>query len=71
VVVVLTVYAVALVLFGHLAARHQGALEIGFRALFPTLYDPALTRPVNGYGAGALCGAAALIAFSKSRRKAP
>ena len=61
--VALTVVAVALVLLGHLIARHREALDLGFRALLPALYHPWLTHPGTSYGSGVACGSVALFAF--------
>ncbi len=47
--------------FALLVARHREILDLGFRALLPALYHPALTRPALGY---ALALALALTAAS-------
>jgi hypothetical protein len=56
--------------FAALEAEHHEILDLGFRAVLPTIYHPAATRPETAGAAAAalaLLGAAALLL---SRRRA-
>jgi hypothetical protein len=55
----LALLAVAFVAFAALVGRHQEIFDLGFRAVAPGLYTPAVTRPGTSW---ALAGALAVAA---------
>jgi hypothetical protein len=70
--VLAAVLAVGFAAFAWLESRHHEILDLGFRAVFPSLYTPAATSPRTVYLLAAACfltGAAALIVSLLSREK--
>lgn len=70
--VLAAVLAAGLAVFAWLEARHHEILDLGFRAVFPSLYTPAATAPRTVYVAAAalfLMGVASLIVSIASRAK--
>ena len=66
----LLLLAVGLAAFAWMEARHQESLDLGFRAVLPSLYHPALTAPrTAGVLAGVLAagGLAGLILGFRKR----
>ncbi len=66
------VLAAGLAVFAWLESRHHEILDLGFRAVFPSLYTPAATSPRTVYLLAAaffLIGTAALIVSVLSRTK--
>lgn len=57
----LAALAGALGIFALLVARHQEALDLGFRALLPALYHPVLAGPVPALALAAIPAIAALV----------
>ena len=52
--------------FAWLESRHHESLDLGFRAVLPGIYHPALTAPLSAGVAAGLLGAAGLgLAFLK------
>lgn len=70
--VLAAVLGAGLAAFAWLESRHQEILDLGFRAVFPTLYTPAATSPRTVYLLAAvflLLGIAALTVSLLSRPK--
>jgi hypothetical protein len=70
--VLAAVLGAGLAAFAWLESRHHEILDLGFRAVFPTLYTPAATSPRTVYFLAAaflLMGIAALIISLLSRAK--
>ena len=66
------VLAAGLAVFAWLESRHHEILDLGFRAVFPSLYTPAATSPRTVYVLAAaflLMGLAALTVSVLSRAK--
>lgn len=66
------VLAAGLAVFAWLESRHHEILDLGFRAVFPSLYTPAATSPRTVYVLAAvfvLMGIAALIASFLSKER--
>jgi hypothetical protein len=63
--------AVGLGGFAALEAEHHEILDLGFRAVLPTAYHPAATRPLTAGVVAAACallgGVALLLSLSKRR----
>lgn len=70
--VLAAVLAAGLAAFAWLESRHHEILDLGFRAVFPSLYTPAATSPRTVYLLAAACflmGIAAMIVSLASRKE--
>lgn len=62
----------ALVPFALLVARYREVLDLGWRAVLPGLYTPAVTAPGAWYGlAGVLAVAGVALGLASGRRRSP
>ncbi len=57
--------AASLLVLAWLVARHQGSLDLGYRAFLPGLYHPWISRPGAIYGLGIACGLGAALASTQ------
>jgi hypothetical protein len=60
--------ALALAGFAALEAEHREILDLGFRAVLPGLYRPAVTRPATALGLAALLALFAIAAAGSAGR---
>ena len=55
--------------FAALEAEHREILDLGFRAVFPGLYRPAVTRPATALGLAAVLLAVAAVSALSGRAR--
>lgn len=70
----LLLFFVAFALFAYLEARHHEILDLGFRAVFPSLYHPVATAPQTAGWAAGVVGVVGvlfvLLSFLRSKEPA-
>ena len=70
----LLLFFVAFALFAYLEARHHEILDLGFRAVFPSLYHPVATAPQTAGWAAGVVGVVGvlfvLLSFFRSKEPA-
>lgn len=70
----LLLFFVAFALFAYLESRHHEILDLGFRAVFPSLYHPVATAPQTAGWAAGVVGVLGvlfvLLSFLRSKEPA-